>query len=168
MRFYWSNSIKMIKRLKLHWFCIILCSSLVYAQKTYTTSDIYRTYFLNEKNLFRVNKGEKDSIQYLIPLKQLPKEATTYYQQFVPDLEPINTTHLISYKKEYYLIQSNRKQTIVSILHKTYRPDIDAPFYILGTNHCIIPKGASMCYPTLKQGQCSEATINCKSLNTKR
>lgn len=157
-----------MKQLKTLWLCIILYSSLVFAQKSYTTSDVYRTYSINEKNIFRVNKGAKDSIQYLIPLKQLAKEATTYYQEFIPDLDPIITIQTIPYENTFYLVQSTKKLSIVSVLHKTHRLDLDTPFYILGTNHCIVPKGTHLCYPTLAQGQCKELSINCISFNTKK
>ncbi|MDR2221919.1 MAG: hypothetical protein LBE34_04170 [Flavobacteriaceae bacterium] len=150
-------------------FLSISFTLVAFTQNSSIYSSAYRPYSLNEKNLIRINTQEQDSIQYLIPYKDLLKETTTYFKAYIPSLLPFKEIEIIENQNHYYLVQHNKTHTVISYLHPTIRPDItDAIFLILGSNHCIVPINHPLCYPGLQPHTCIMKQPYCEKLDTKR
>lgn len=154
-----------MKRFYYYITCLSFCA---FAQQPNATAKAYRAYTLNEKNIVRLNKSEKDSIQYLIPIKQLLLDAVTYFSPYVSDLNTLNKVEFKYNIDNYYLIFSNQTQTIVSLLHKTYRPNIEAPFFILGSHHYLLSDTTALYYPTIQNNSSDTLTYKYKYIDTKK
>lgn len=126
-------------------------STVCFAQKNSSTA--YRPYAINEKNLAKIPKITTDSLfQYSLLIKEqdLKNELTDYFKAVTDLSETIKKVEIIIQNNMYFLKSIYDNQSVLlTLLHLTEIPGIDAYFLILGSSNCFTPAGYELCFPSI-------------------
>lgn len=126
-------------------------SAVCFAQKNSSTA--YRPYTINEKNLAKIPKITTDSLfQYSLLIKEqdLKNELTDYFKTVTDLSETIKKVEIIIQNNRYFLKSIYDNQSVLlTLLHLTEIPGIDAYFLILGSSNCLTPASYGLCFPSI-------------------
>lgn len=150
---------------------LLLTNLHSFAQTPTDTLLPYKKRILDEKNIVRINYDQqyREDYQLLLNEKELKKDILSFFTPYLT-FSSLSKSPLevIKHHGEYYFLFKTTTHTVVSKAHLVYIPRVDVNYLILGSNHCVVPDSAALCYPHSDGLTCLNKQSYCFKINSKK